>query len=66
MSDNPENPSESALIFFQAEDRLPRIQVRLEGGTVWLTQAQMAELYQSSVPNINLHLKAVYEEAELT
>jgi hypothetical protein len=66
MSDNPENPSSSALIFFQAEDRLPRIQVRLEGGTVWLTQAQMAELYQSSVPNINLHLKAVYEEGELT
>jgi len=54
------------LILFQAEDRKTRIEVRLDGGTVWLTQLQMAELYQSSIPNINQHLNAIYEEHELS
>jgi len=41
------------------------LQVRLDGQTVWLTQKQLAEFYQTTVPNINQHLKAVYEEGEL-
>ncbi len=41
------------------------LQVRLDGQTVWLTQKQLAELYRTTVPNINQHLKAVYEEGEL-
>ncbi len=53
------------LILYQPGDRAPRIEVRLESGTVWLTQAQMAELYQTTVANINLHLKAIYAEGEL-
>jgi hypothetical protein len=39
--------------------------VRLDGQTVWLTQKQLADLYQTTVPNINQHLKAIYEEGEL-
>src|ERR1700678_2521261 len=66
MSEPSENPSPSRLILFQSEDEHARIEVRLDGGTVWLTQAQMAELYQSSVPNINLHLRAIYDERELS
>lgn len=41
------------------------LQVRLDGRTVWLTQKQLAQLYQTTVPNINQHLKAVYAEGEL-
>jgi hypothetical protein len=39
--------------------------VRLDGQTAWLTQAQMAELFQTTIPNINLHLKNVFAEGEL-
>lgn len=41
------------------------LQVRLDGQTVWLTQAAMAELYQTSKQNISLHLQNVFEEGEL-
>ncbi len=41
------------------------LQVRLDGQTVWLTQAGMAELYQTTPQNITLHIKAIYGEAEL-
>jgi hypothetical protein len=60
VADDPENPSPSAIVLFQTTDQQTRIEVRLEGGTVWLTQAQLAELFQTSVPNINLHLKGIY------
>jgi hypothetical protein len=55
----------SELVLYRTEDARTRIEVRLEGESVWLTQAQMAELFQTSVPNINIHLKAIYEEGEL-
>ena len=45
MSEQTGGPSASRLILFQAEDRKTRIEVRLDGGTVWLTQLQMAELF---------------------
>ncbi len=41
------------------------LQVRLDGQTVWLTQAGMAELFQTSVPNINIHIRNILEEGEL-
>jgi hypothetical protein len=53
------------LILYQTEDGRTRIQCRFEDETLWLTQAQMAELFQTSVPNINLHLKTIFEEDEL-
>jgi hypothetical protein len=62
-SDAPE--SQSSLILYQTEDGRTRIQCRFEDETLWLTQVQVAELFQTSVPNINLHLKAVYAEGEL-
>ena len=42
-----------------------KIDVRLENESVWLTQKLMAELFQTTVPNINMHLKSIYEESEL-
>lgn len=59
-----ENPV-SDLILYRTEDAQTRIQVRLEGGSVWLTQAQMAELYQVTVKTVSEHLQNVLAEGEL-
>ena len=56
--------SQSEIIFYQTEDGGTRVQCRFEDETLWLTQVQIAELFQTSVPNINLHLKAIYTEGE--
>ena len=55
----------SQLIIYQTESGETRLEVRLENETVWLTQKLMAELFQTTVPNINMHLKNVFEEGEL-
>lgn len=41
------------------------LQVRLDGQTVWLTQAQLAELYQTTPQNITLHIQGIYDDGEL-
>lgn len=63
MSD-AEAPRSSLVLYF-TEDGRARIQCRLEGDTLWLTQAQMAELFHVSVPTVNEHLSGIYAEAEL-
>ncbi len=63
---NDEPLSKSTLILYQTEDGRTRIQCRFEDETLWLTQVQIADLFQTSVPNINLHLKAIYGEGDLT
>lgn len=55
----------SQIIIYQAEDGKTKIDVRLEGETVWLSQRMMAELFQTTIPNINMHIKNVFEEGEL-
>jgi len=55
----------SEILLYQTEDGQTRIEVRLENETVWLTQAQMVELFQTTKQNISLHIKNIYEEAEL-
>lgn len=55
----------SEFIFYQTEDNQTRLQVRLEGETVWLTQAQMAELFQTTIPNVSMHIRNVFAEGEL-
>lgn len=64
MSEEPLPRSE--LILYQTEDGQTRIQCRLEDETLWLTQAQMAELFQVTPQNVTLHLKAIFEEGELS
>jgi hypothetical protein len=64
MSDQPAPRSE--LILYQTEDGRTRIQCRLENETLWLTQVQIAELFEVTVPNINMHLKAIYADGELS
>lgn len=63
MPDHPAPNSE--IILYQTEDGRTRIQCRFENETIWLTQAQIAELFQITVPTVNEHLKGIYEDAEL-
>nr|WP_211229027.1 RhuM family protein [Geothrix fermentans] len=55
----------SELLLYEADDGQTRVQVRLEDETVWLSQRQMAELFQKSIPTINEHIQNIYEEGEL-
>ncbi|MCK4423471.1 MAG: hydroxyacid dehydrogenase, partial [Candidatus Omnitrophica bacterium] len=57
--------SNSEIIIYQSPAGNIKIDVRMENETVWLTQKLMAELFQTTVPNINMHLKSIYEEEEL-
>jgi len=57
--------STSQIIFYQTEDGQTKLDVRMDKGSVWLTQKMMAELFQTTIPNINLHLKNIFEENEL-
>ncbi len=55
----------SQIIIYQTENGETKLDVRFYDETVWLTQKLMAELFQTSVPNINMHLKSIFEEGEL-
>ena len=57
--------SNSQIIIYQTENGNTKIDVRLENENIWLTQKTMAELFQTTVPNINMHLKNIFEEGEL-
>ncbi|WP_165164746.1 RhuM family protein [Corynebacterium qintianiae] len=54
------------VILYQREDGSPTIEVRLEAETVWLSQQQIAELFETSQQNVSLHLRNIYAEGELT
>jgi len=55
----------SQFVIYQSEDGQTKLDVRFVGETVWLTQALMAALFQTSTDNISLHLKNIYAEGEL-
>ena len=54
------------IIIYQSEDGNTHLEVRLDDKTVWLSQQQMADLYQTSRTNVVEHIKHIYEENELT
>ena len=53
------------IIIYQTEDGLTNIDVKMQDETVWLTQQQLAELYQTSRTNVSEHIRHIYEEGEL-
>lgn len=57
--------SQSQLLLYQTDSGETKFEVRLENETVWLSQKMMAELFQTTIPNINMHLKSIYDEGEL-
>lgn len=56
---------DNQVIIYQSEDGETRIDVKFTGETVWLSQQQMADLYQSSRSNVVEHIKHIYEDGEL-
>lgn len=63
LPDDSHNKSE--IILYQTEDGKSRIEVKLHGETVWLSQKLMAELFRKSIPTINEHIKNIFKEGEL-
>lgn len=57
---------ENEIIIYQTQDGQTKIDVRIENETVWLSQNQMAELFQTTKQNISLHIKNIFEEGELS
>jgi len=58
-------PSRGELILYATDDGQAKFSLRAEGGTVWLTQIELADLFQSTKQNISLHIKNILEEGEL-
>ena len=56
----------SGLILYTTDDGSSQIKLRTKGGTVWLSQREMSELFDVSTDNVGLHLKNLYEDGELS
>ncbi len=62
MNDDPTN---SQLLIYQTEDGRIKLDVRFEGETVWLTQPMIADLFETTIPNVSMHLRNIFAEGEL-
>ena len=62
---NKRQEANSEFLLYQTEDGNSKIEVRLENDTVWFSQAQMVELFQTTKQNISLHIRNVFEDGEL-
>jgi hypothetical protein len=62
---NIQMAEKTEILLYQTEDGQSRVEVRLENETVWLTQAQMVELFQTTKQNISLHIRNIFQEGEL-
>ena len=56
--------NKSEIVIFKTADEKISVDVRFEGETVWLTQAQLVDLYGSSKANVNKHIKHIFQEEE--
>ncbi len=59
------NDQQGNIVIYQTEDGRTHIDVKMEDETLWLTQAQLVELYQTSKSNVSEHIKHIFEEGEL-
>ena len=53
------------IVIYQTDDGTTKIDVKLEDETVWLSQQQMADLYDTTKQNISLHIKNIFDEEEI-
>lgn len=60
-----EETKKGEIVIYQSQEGA-ELKVQIDGETVWLTQAQMAGLFQKNIPTINEHIKNIYKEAELS
>lgn len=65
MSENKKAENLGDIVIYQTDDGITRIDVKFEDETVWLTQAQLCELYQTSKANVSEHIKNIFSEGEL-
>ena len=61
----PRLEGESQIVLYQPDESI-RLEVKLEEETVWLTQAQMTELFCTTKQNVSLHINNIFKEGELT
>jgi hypothetical protein len=66
MGEDKLTPTGGEILIYQTDDGEVKLDVRLESETLWLTQSDMAKLFQCSADNISLHLKNLYNEGELS
>ena len=59
------NEPQSQVLLYQASDGATRLEVRMEDETVWLSQNQMVELFQTTKQNVSLHIQNLFAEGEL-
>ena len=65
MAKNDIVPKGGEILIYQSEGGRTKVEVRVDGETLWLNQGDMARLYQTTTPNINIHIKNIYDEGEL-
>lgn len=56
----------SELVLYTSDDGRTRLDLRIDGRTVWLTQLEIAELFQTTKQNVSLHAKNIFEDGELS
>ena len=57
--------TQGELVLYETEDGSAKFFLRAKEGSVWLTQIELAKLFETTVPNINIHVKNVLDEGEL-
>ena len=55
----------SELVLYTSDDGRTRLDLRVEGQTVWLTQLETAELFQTTKQNVSLHAKNIFDDGKL-
>ena len=65
MNQTPPTIPNSEILLYTSPDGQVQLDVRMQDDTLWMTQQMMAELFQTTVPNINVHIKNILQEAEL-
>lgn len=66
MHGDKDMPQGGQILIYRTDDGKVKLDIRLERETLWMTQSDMAELFQCSTDNISLHLKNIYDEGELS
>jgi hypothetical protein len=66
MSDLVPTQPGGEFLLYETEDGGVRLEVRLQDETFWLTQQMIAELFQTTIPNVSMHIRNIYQERELS
>ena len=66
MSNDKPQPTNSQFILYQDDNGITNVNVRFDGTDVWLSQQQIAQLFDTSQQNISLHISSIIDEGELS